>query len=71
MLYLYRLSGVLLAGGVLCFLSYQWGKSQAKIQIVEKQVEVLRYEEKKREAIYAAPHADRDALLHLMRKGAF
>ena len=71
MLTFYRMSGLLLAGSVLCFLSYQWGKSQAKIQIVEKQVEVIRYEEKKREAIYAAPHADRDALLHLMRKGAF
>lgn len=54
---------------LLCYLSYQLGKSHSKIKIVEKQVEVIRYETKKKEEIYVQPNASRDALLRLMQNG--
>ncbi|MBO7244450.1 MAG: hypothetical protein J6V53_04125 [Alphaproteobacteria bacterium] len=54
----------------LCFLSYQLGKSHSKIKIIEKEVEVIRYETKTKEEIYMRPNASRDALLKLMRAGA-
>lgn len=60
-----------LAVALACFLSYELGKSKAKIQIVEKEVEIIRYEEKKREQIYVRPHASRDTLLKRMYEGKF
>lgn len=48
---------------------FLYGKSQAKTQIVEKQVEVIKYEAKKRAKIQARPNANRDELLELMRTG--
>ena len=54
----------------LCFLSYQLGKSHSKIKIIEKEVEVIRYETRSKEEIYMRPNATRDALLKLMRSGA-
>lgn len=54
----------------LCFLSYQLGKSHSEIKIIEKEVEVIRYETREKEEIYMQPNASRDALLHLMRNGA-
>lgn len=53
----------------LCFLSYQLGKSHSKIKIIEKEVEVIRYETKSKEEIYMRPNATRDALLKLMHEG--
>ena len=57
----------------LCFAFYEVGqkvgRSEAKIQIVEKQVEVIRYVEKKKAEIHARPNAGRDDLLKLMRAG--
>lgn len=53
----------------LCTLSYHLGKSNARIQIVTKQVEVVKYVEKKKAAIYSKPHANRSDLLKLMREG--
>ena len=53
----------------LCSLSYQLGKSNARVQIVTKQVEVVKYVEKKKAAIYSKPNADRADLLKLMRAG--
>jgi hypothetical protein len=55
---------------VLCFLSYQLGKSHSKIKIVEKEVEVIRYDTKSKEEIYQKPNATRDTLLRLMRAGS-
>ena len=58
---------------VMCFLAalggYFYGKSQAKTQIVEKQVEVIKYVAQKRSKIQAQPHAGRNELLELMRTG--
>ncbi|MBQ8481610.1 MAG: hypothetical protein IJ532_03665 [Alphaproteobacteria bacterium] len=49
--------------------SFLYGKSQAKTQIVEKQVEVIKYVAEKRAKIQARPNANRDELLKLMREG--
>lgn len=58
---------------VLCFAFYKVGqkvgRSEAKVQIVEKKVEVIKYVEKKRAQIHAKPNAGRDVLLKLMRAG--
>lgn len=48
---------------------FLYGKSQAKTQIVEKQVEVIKYAARKRAEIQARPNANRDELLMLMRSG--
>ena len=57
----------------LCFAFYEVGqdvgRSEAKIQVIEKQVEVIRYVEKKKAEIHARPNAGRDDLLKLMRAG--
>lgn len=57
----------------LCFAFYEAGQAngrkEAKIQIIEKEVEVIRYVEKKRAEIQAKPNAGRNALLELMRAG--
>ena len=57
----------------LCFAFYEAGEkvgeSRAKVQVIEKQVEVIKYVEKKRAEIHARPHAGRDDLLKLMRAG--
>ena len=46
---------------------FLYGKSMAKTQVVEKQVEVVKYVAKKRAVIQAKPNANRDELLKLMR----
>ena len=46
---------------------FLYGRSQAKTQVVEKQVEVIKYVAKKRAVIQAKPNANRDELLKLMR----
>ena len=48
---------------------YLYGKSRAKTQIVEKQVEVIKYVAQKRNKIQAEPNAHRTELLKLMREG--
>lgn len=54
---------------VLCFAFYEIGKKQAKIEVVEKQVEVIRYVEKQKSLIQARPNVGRSDLLELMRAG--
>lgn len=49
--------------------AYFWGKSQAKTEIITKKVEVIKYVEKKKAAIYSKPNLERTALLGLMREG--
>ncbi|MBP5215827.1 MAG: hypothetical protein J6039_04640 [Alphaproteobacteria bacterium] len=48
---------------------YLYGKSCAKTQIIEKQVEVIKYVAQKRSKIQAEPNAPRTELLELMRGG--
>jgi len=48
---------------------YLYGKSQARVTTVEKQVEVIKYVAQKRAKIQAQPNANRDKLLELMRSG--
>ena len=70
---LIRLAVTIVMVAALCFAFYEVGqevgRSKAKIQIVEKQVEVIRYVEKKKAEIHARPNAGRDDLLMLMRAG--
>lgn len=70
---LIRWAVVILMIAALCFAFYEVGqkvgRSEAKIQIVEKQVEVIRYVERKKAEIHARPNAGRDDLLKLMRAG--
>ena len=55
---------------VLCFAFYDIGQtvgeSKAKVEIIEKKVEIIRYVEKKKADIYSLPNANRDELLRLM-----
>ena len=57
----------------LCFAFYRVGQkvgeSRAKVQIVEKQIEVIKCVEKKKAVIQSLPNAGRDDLLKLMRNG--
>lgn len=48
---------------------YLYGRSRVKTQIIEKQVEVIKYVAQKRAAIQARPNAERTELLELMRAG--
>ena len=63
----------MLTVAALCFAFYEVGqevgRSEAKIQVIEKQVEVIRYVEKKKAEIHARPNAGRNDLLKLMRAG--
>lgn len=49
--------------------AYYLGYSQAKVQIVEKQVEVIKYVQIKQNQILSAPPASKSELLELMREG--
>lgn len=49
------------------FSGYFAGKDNAKIEYIEKQVEVIKYVEKKKADIYSKPNATRDELLKLMQ----
>lgn len=53
------LAGVYVSG-------YLAGKSNARIEYIEKQVEVVKYVEKAKSNIYSKPNAGRDDLLKLM-----
>ena len=53
----------------LCYLSYQYGKTKAKTEIVEKQVEVIKYEVKEVCKIMAQPNLDDDNIVKLFRAG--
>lgn len=58
-----------ISGLSIAVLSYQLGKANSKIQVIEKQVEVVKYVEKERSEIQARPHATRLELLERMRAG--
>lgn len=64
----YAICGVILCaviGGVY-YLGYSAGSNKRQIEYVTKEVEVVRYESKKKAVIYSRPNADRVALLELM-----
>ena len=52
----------------LCGAFYALGRSHAKVSVVTKQVEVIKYVEKKAAEIHSRPNAGRAALLALMRE---
>ncbi|MBR6355683.1 MAG: hypothetical protein IKR92_02405 [Alphaproteobacteria bacterium] len=63
---------IVLTGGVVILAAlggYLYGKSQVKTQIIEKEVEVIKYVAQKRAKIQAKPNASRTELIELMRKG--
>lgn len=47
--------------------AYSLGRSHAKIKYIEKEIEVVRYVDKKKAEIQARPNATRKELLELMR----
>ena len=49
--------------------AYLLGRSHSELKIVKEQVEVVKYVEKKKAAIYSQPNASRSELLDLMRDG--
>lgn len=49
--------------------AYSLGRSHAKIKYIEKEIEVVRYVDKKKAEIQARPNASRNELLKLMRSG--
>ena len=59
----------ILVYAVCLLFAYYLGYSQAKIQVVEKQVEVIKYVQTKQNKIQSAPHASKHDLLKLMRRG--
>lgn len=60
---------VIVLAAALAAFSYLLGWSHAKTEIITEKVEVIKYVEKKKAAVYARPHAGRNALLELMRQG--
>lgn len=57
--------------GALCLFAYLLGKSQAKVEVVTKEVEVIRYVTREKAKIQARPNASRDELIGLMRGEKF
>lgn len=57
------------AVAALCWLCYAYGKTKAKTEIIEKQVEVIRYETKEVCKIMARPNLDDDHIVKLFRTG--
>ena len=49
--------------------AYLLGRSHSEVKIIKEQVEVVKYVEKKKAAIYSQPNASRSELLDLMRDG--
>ena len=54
---------------VACVLSYQLGRSHSRLQIVTKEVEVIKYVSAQCHKIASQPNLERNALLELMRRG--
>jgi hypothetical protein len=48
------------------YLGYSSGANNTRIEYVTKEVEVVRYVDRKKSDIYSKPNASRDALLKLM-----
>lgn len=64
----YAVCGAILCA-VICgayYLGYSAGSNERQIEYVTKEVEVVRYVNKKKSDIYSKPNASRSALLKLM-----
>jgi hypothetical protein len=64
-----RIIATILLIACLCLACYEIGKSKAKIQIIEKEKEVIHYVEKKKAKIAAKPNASRDELIRMFNSG--
>lgn len=64
-----RIIATILLISCLCLACYEIGKSKAKIQIIEKEKEVIHYVEKKKAKIAAKPNAGRDELIRMFNSG--
>ena len=64
-----RILATILLIGALCFACYEIGKSNAKIQIIEKEKEVIRYVEKEKAKIASKPNAGRDDIIRMFKSG--
>ena len=53
----------------LCWLSYTYGKTKAITEIIENQVEIVRYETKEVCKIMSRPNLDDDNIVKLFRAG--
>lgn len=67
----YALVGIILAvaiaGSYWC--GYVVGSSDVKVEYVTKEVEVVKYVEKKKAEIYSTPNARRDDIIRLFNAG--
>lgn len=59
---------ILIACGAYCF-GYRVGSSDKQVEYVTKEVEVIKYVDKKKSDIYSRPNATRSELLKLMYNG--
>ena len=57
---------ILTVGGAY-YLGYRVGGSDTRVEYITKEIEVVRYVDKKKSDIYSKPNASRDTLLELMR----
>ena len=64
-----RWAATLLLVAALCIACYDLGKSKAKVQIIEKEKEVIRYVEKEKAKIVSKPNAGRNELIRLFNSG--
>ena len=64
----YAVLGVVLCAviGGAYYLGYSAGSANQRVEYVTKEVEVVRYVDRKKSEIYSKPNASRDALLKLM-----
>ena len=64
----YAICGVILCAVIAgaYYLGYSSGANNTRVEYVTKEVEVVRYVNKKKSDIYSKPNASRDALLKLM-----
>lgn len=53
----------------ICFACYKMGKNQVKVEVITKEIEVIKYVERKKASIQARPNAARSDLLKLMHEG--
>ena len=64
----YAILGIILCAvvGGAYYLGYSAGSTNQRVEYVTKEVEVVRYVDRKKSEIYSKPNASRDALLKLM-----
>ena len=65
----YAILGVILAAILFgtYYLGYRSGTNNAKVEYVTKEIEVIKYVDKKKYDIYSRPNASRTALIKLMQ----